>query len=147
MKAGIALTRIKAELSVYQTGSLCCIRDVCPRIGKMIPAVLVGQGSLCQSAFSLLQLWHMQAAAVGRWGRIRTTSPAGKPQPKRQTPAAASQAVEHELSPFATQGTGVKWLQFQESLVYLAIIHGSSAAAVWIAELSLQKVLGVFPIS
>lgn len=69
---------------------------------------------LCQSALSLLQLWHVQAAALGRWGRSRTTSPAGKPQLKHEAPAAASQAVEHELPPFATQGTRVKWLQFQE---------------------------------
>lgn len=104
----------------------------------MIPAVLVGQGSVSQ-LFSFLQPWHLQAAALGRWGRRRTTSPAGKPQPKHQTPAAASQAVEHELPSFATQGTGVKWLQFQESLVYHALIHGSSAAAAWMAEPSLQK--------
>lgn len=113
-------------------------------IRKMIPAVLVGQGSVSQ-LFFFLQLWHLQAAALGRWGRSRTTSPAGKPQPKHQTPAAASQAVEHELPSFATQGTGVTWLQFQQSLVYQAIIHGSLAAATWLAEPSLQKVLGVFP--
>lgn len=145
MKARFALTRIKPEPPIYQTGSLCSIWDVCPLIRKTIPAVLVGQGSLCQSAFSLLQLWHVQAAALGRWGRSRITSPAGKPQPKPQTPAAASQAVKHELPSFATRGNGVKWLQFQQSLVHLAIIHGSSAAAAWMAEPSLQKVLGVFP--
>lgn len=87
----------------------------------------------------------MQAAAPGKGERSRTTSPAGKPQPKHQTPAAVSQAVERELPLFATQGTGVKWPQFQESLVYQAIIHGSSAAAAWMAEPSLKKVLRVFP--
>lgn len=51
VKAGFALTRIKSEPSVYQTGSPYRRWDVCPLIRKMIPAALVGQGSAVSVSF------------------------------------------------------------------------------------------------